>query len=995
MSIQPLPGDVVAQIKSSATITSLNGVIVGLLRNSLDAGACKINVSVDYARGSCSVEDNGAGIPPTDFQEKGGLGHLHYTSKYPPCAEYHGRHGQFFASLAALSLLSIASHHREYRSHNSLTLHNSKVVARNTPALPEQQVLAFPSGTRVIVRDLFGSMPVRVKQRAVELERLGSAKTYEHLLFTIVALLLAWPGLVTLSLRDVSTRRITTLRTPEVSDQQDACSSSQVVILRTSSLLAQASLVEREDLQSWVPVGASVPGVSVSGCVCLSPVATKRVQFLTLGIQPLLNEHQLNPLYEEINQVFANSDFGTVEEVDLKNAGRLEKMEGFTAKELKARKGIDRWPMFFLRIDLEGEVNCVDADGFLDDRHHNMAVITDLLRVMSHEFLKRHHFRPKSVNAFDRLKASKSGAVAQPDQPTTKPSSTYSRSKSLREPRRSDSRSSARKPSNSTTTPASPFASWSRLKSGSATEVQNSKNSASFQRPTRTQSTQSRDESPQASRQGPDEWNPLFDRSGNLLRKPFDDGDDPSATQPNAPRLTNQQASPPPNNDDANADADADAETTENIVWVDPTTKTKVLIDPRTGFTVKPASSSAARTPTLPTRQNTASPRSKSQTHQKAPWLQDIISNWKNPAFRPVERPIPQVPEVAAEHKCGGHEPAWGSTHGCLGAVYNMELVGGNPSTATLQGRFSKDALRTAEVLGQVDCKFILVKISTEPAVARRSSYFEKAADGAGAANRAGEPERRVLVLIDQHAADERCRVEDLMKGYFVPGPGGGKPQARTERLDKPLRFEVAKQDGDLLARFRKHFERWGVVYEALLQAPGDDAVSFSGQVTVEVRSLPPSIMEKCRVEPRLLVELLRREIWRLYDSPGGGMGVGGGVDSGAEGEWVARFHRCPEGILEMINSRSCRSAIMFNDLLSLEQCRDLVRRLAECAFPFQCAHGRPSMAPLVDLGPSLAAAAAGETDFARGEAGGPADGLGGALKRWALSKKTEHAWRG
>lgn len=41
----------------------------------------------------------------------------------------------------------------------------------------------------------------------------------------------------------------------------------------------------------------------------------------------------------------------------------------------------------------------------------------------------------------------------------------------------------------------------------------------------------------------------------------------------------------------------------------------------------------------------------------------------------------------------------------------------------------------------------------------------------------------------------------------------------------------------------------------------------------------------------------------------------------------------------------------MFNDRLTLEHCSNLVRQLAACAFPFQCAHGRPSMVPLVRLG--------------------------------------------
>ena len=41
----------------------------------------------------------------------------------------------------------------------------------------------------------------------------------------------------------------------------------------------------------------------------------------------------------------------------------------------------------------------------------------------------------------------------------------------------------------------------------------------------------------------------------------------------------------------------------------------------------------------------------------------------------------------------------------------------------------------------------------------------------------------------------------------------------------------------------------------------------------------------------------------------------------------------------------------MFNDVLSMEKCKALVKRLANCSFPFQCAHGRPSMVVLGGLG--------------------------------------------
>lgn len=76
-SIRPLPNVVVAQIKSSAIITSLNGVVIELLKNSLDASSSKIDIDVDYGRGSCTVEDNGLGISPAEFHIDGGLGKLY------------------------------------------------------------------------------------------------------------------------------------------------------------------------------------------------------------------------------------------------------------------------------------------------------------------------------------------------------------------------------------------------------------------------------------------------------------------------------------------------------------------------------------------------------------------------------------------------------------------------------------------------------------------------------------------------------------------------------------------------------------------------------------------------------------------------------------------------------------------------------------------------------------------------------------------------------
>jgi DNA mismatch repair protein MLH3 len=72
--ILPLPPDVVAQIKSSTAIVSLTDVALELLKNALDAGATRIEATLDFERGGCSTEDDGWGIAPLDFTEEGGLG---------------------------------------------------------------------------------------------------------------------------------------------------------------------------------------------------------------------------------------------------------------------------------------------------------------------------------------------------------------------------------------------------------------------------------------------------------------------------------------------------------------------------------------------------------------------------------------------------------------------------------------------------------------------------------------------------------------------------------------------------------------------------------------------------------------------------------------------------------------------------------------------------------------------------------------------------------
>ncbi|CAN7948644.1 unnamed protein product, partial [Ixodes pacificus] len=42
--------------------------------------------------------------------------------------------------------------------------------------------------------------------------------------------------------------------------------------------------------------------------------------------------------------------------------------------------------------------------------------------------------------------------------------------------------------------------------------------------------------------------------------------------------------------------------------------------------------------------------------------------------------------------------------------------------------------------------------------------------------------------------------------------------------------------------------------------------------------------------------------------------------------------------------------AIKFGSVLDLSECRKILAALSRCSLPFQCAHGRPSLSPVVDL---------------------------------------------
>ena len=60
-----------------------------------------------------------------------------------------------------------------------------------------------------------------------------------------------------------------------------------------------------------------------------------------------------------------------------------------------------------------------------------------------------------------------------------------------------------------------------------------------------------------------------------------------------------------------------------------------------------------------------------------------------------------------------------------------------------------------------------------------------------------------------------------------------------------------------------------------------------------------------------------------------------------------------PNSELQVLQSRACHGAIKFGDKLDENVSIKLLNSLTECYLPFQCAHGRPSIAPLLNISSS------------------------------------------
>ncbi|KAJ5579058.1 hypothetical protein N7450_007925 [Penicillium hetheringtonii] len=909
--IYQLPPDVIAKIKSSTSIIHLNGVIVELVKNALDANARTVLISVDFKRGSCIVEDDGDGIPQAEFKEDGGLGKAHHTSRFHNPSAF-GRKGLFLSSLASLALLTITSRHCQNDTTGSIIFHHSRPVARLIPAPAHQNLRVGDHGTCVTVNDLFGNMPVRVKSRAQAFQKPDELeREWELLRYSLASLLLANAQLRKVTITDVERGKRVSIRPRHCQSGAD-----EIDLSRIGTVLTQSGLITSLAMDSWHALSATVPDLTVQAAISTMPVPSKKLQFISLGNEPVLSRNSSNILFSE----FSLSDFG--------NAGtpasaitlpRMPSGRPETSMSGKSSvKSVNKWPIFYIRIDTSSAHSLSDdSQDSTPDSEKSLQRILDVLRAMILEFLKQQNLRPRisrrpahsseqrthsgldDQQGADRLldgKQKGSGTNAEESFQARVKLPTFQRSHSINSGQH--------------------FNSWSRVKSAKDRSVRTpTDNMASigFENRPSGQQVQSLSEHPRAetdqqrdpTRLDPRPGHSTYFAPSNTVHREVD-------LQEEAHRELNELPD-------------------HHLSWTDPHTGKSHLIDTRTGQTLDPKSSSLG--PRLRSGSLFVAPPEQSGqdcTPAENVWVDNLLEAWDNPVFSRTEFPVSNFGNNTSNAPNDAS-----SSQSCF---HNIGSLGG-AQVAKFRGKLRRQILAKATIISQVDQKFILVKMNTT---------------GSDADHHDGDD---VLVLVDQHAADERCRIEQLFEGMFTSldeSPRG--ISVRTTEI-VPIVHNIPFTEKALFQKYLEFFENWGILYRIEASASGS---------TVSIGALPTLIAERCRLEPDLVIDLLRHEMWAREEDGRGPVdskislpghdtfsddnGTTLRDEPDSSSSWVQKMSGCPQGIIDLLNSRACRGAIMFNDSLTIEECQVLITRLARCAFPFQCAHGRPSMVPILDL---------------------------------------------
>ena len=231
----------------------------------------------------------------------------------------------------------------------------------------------------------------------------------------------------------------------------------------------------------------------------------------------------------------------------------------------------------------------------------------------------------------------------------------------------------------------------------------------------------------------------------------------------------------------------------------------------------------------------------------------------------------------------------------------------------------TKSMLSNAQFISQVDKKFIIVKM-----------------DG-------------ILCAIDQHAADERIGLERLEKALLhkISKNTDNYHESNDAKDDQSFSVDLSK---------KKNISSNDLFKFVHLKQPKHIQLSSTQLHTIKCNR---EIINNWRFDFTLANRNGEQSELRLLSVPGVCGKVATVNDfvqflqmlegrSGAGGDSLLLVK--PAFVKRVLSSYACRYAIMFGDSLTENECIKMISDLAICDFSFICAHGRPSVVPLIDL---------------------------------------------
>lgn len=223
--------------------------------------------------------------------------------------------------------------------------------------------------------------------------------------------------------------------------------------------------------------------------------------------------------------------------------------------------------------------------------------------------------------------------------------------------------------------------------------------------------------------------------------------------------------------------------------------------------------------------------------------------------------------------------------------------------------KFSREMLQSCKVLGQLDKKFIACSIIYPS----DNSHECKPS--------------RLVVLFDQHAVHERVRLESIIQENFETRDSG-ESVIRSSSITPPLEILLPEDEVRLMMAYSNAFFKRGLHFSQI----SSSKVSFQSIPSCLVASEANEARQKRYQTAGTIVESIIRDMCCTLHQTAGIIGV------------------MPKPLIYVLNSQACRGAVKFGDELTLSQCQELISSLCSCHLPFQCAHGRPSIVPLVNL---------------------------------------------